>query len=62
VEVWLQALITGAIIKSEVKWNGEKFFRAVKGFTFLEISCRSVLCLVMWCDVKWNITTGNANA
>ena len=24
-------------IKSKVKGNGEKFFRAVKGFTFLEI-------------------------
>ena len=24
--------------KIEVKWNGERFFRAVKGFIFLEIS------------------------
>jgi hypothetical protein len=30
------------------------FFRAMKGFTFLEIilRMRSVLCLVMGCDVK----------
>ena len=35
-------------IKSEVKWSGEKFCRAVKGFIILEISLEmiSVLCLV----------------
>ena len=35
-------------IKNEVKWNGERIFRAVKGFIILEISLemRTVLRLV----------------
>jgi len=35
---WSEGLIGNVKEKSEVKWNGERFFRAVKGFIILEIS------------------------
>jgi hypothetical protein len=41
---------------SEVKWNGERFFRAVKGFIILEISLEMgelyLSSLVVWGELE----------
>ena len=41
-------------IKKQVKLFGERFFRAVKGYSILEISLEmgTIICQIEWCSLQ----------